>query len=381
MLSRPVLYGLLAVAFVSATGGGAYLAVRQNDAALRSAVASAVVEQATIDAVAITEVAPVVDETEAFIEDTTEEPASRAEEVALPEPAEPPVARSASQPKPPPAAPPPSAPAVATAARAEPELLIVPEPAIEPNAPNAPVEPSLEPAPERAEEPAWTDEPDWADLGEPWPEAEPEPIAAGATDPFDPPPFEPAREPGPFFDPDEAIPFLEELVVSADSVIGLQIETRVSSEDARVEDPVDARVTRDVLVGSEVAIPAGSRVLGSVVLVERGGKMSKEARIGVRFHTLVLADYTELPIVTETIYREGEGQGKQSASKIGGAAVSGAILGAIFGGRKGAIIGGAAGAGTGTAGVLTGDRNRTTFLPGMTLTVLLLEPVSVLVEQ
>ena len=367
MPSRPVLYGLLAVALVSATGGGAYLAVRQNDAALRSAVASAVAEPAALDAAAMTEVAPVVEETETFIEDTTEEPASRAQDVALPEPAELPVARSASPPTPPRAAPPP-APAVAPAARVESAPPIVPEPVVEPD---APAEPTLEPAPE----PTWTDAPDWANLGEPWPEAGPEPITAGVTE------FEPAREPDPFFDPDEAIPFLEELVVSADSVVGLQIETRVSSEDARVEDPVDARVTRDVLVGSEVAIPAGSRVLGSVVLVERGGKMSKEARIGVRFHTLVLADYTELPIVTETIYREGEGQGKQSASKIGGAAVSGAILGAIFGGRKGAIIGGAAGAGTGTAGVLTGDRNRTTLLPGMTLTVRLLEPVSVLVEQ
>lgn len=374
MLSRPVLYGLLAVAFVSAAGGGAYFAVRQNDAALRSAVSSAVAEHAAVDTAAITEAEAVVEETETFIEDTTEEPARRAADVALPEPVEPPVARSASPPTAPPAAPPPPAPAVAPVARAEPEPPIIPEPAVEPD---APVEPWLEPA----EEPAWTDEPAWADFGEPWPAAAAEPIAAGATDPFDAPSFEPTRETNPFFDPDEAMPFLEELVVSADSVIGLQIETRVSSEDARVEDPVDARVTRDVLVGSEVAIPAGFRLRGSVVLVERGGKMNKEARIGVRFHTLVLADYTELPIITETIYREGEGQGKQSAAKIGGAAVSGAILGAIFGGRKGAIIGGSAGAATGTAGVLTGDRNRTTFLPGMTLTVRLLEPVSVLVEQ
>ena len=65
----------------------------------------------------------------------------------------------------------------------------------------------------------------------------------------------------------------EELVVSADSVLGLRIESTVSSEVAKIEDPVEARVTRDVRVGSEIAIPAGSRVLGSVMQVERGGKV------------------------------------------------------------------------------------------------------------
>ena len=55
-----------------------------------------------------------------------------------------------------------------------------------------------------------------------------------------------------------------EVTVPADSVIGLQIETALSSETAHVEDRVDARVTRDVMRRGRVAIPAGSRVLGSV---------------------------------------------------------------------------------------------------------------------
>src|SRR5580765_6283108 len=84
----------------------------------------------------------------------------------------------------------------------------------------------------------------------------------------------------------------EELVVSADSVIGLQTENRISSETARVEDRVEARVTRDVKVSDHVAIPAGSRAIGSVMQVERGGKFKEKARLGIRFHTLVLADGT-----------------------------------------------------------------------------------------
>jgi hypothetical protein len=173
----------------------------------------------------------------------------------------------------------------------------------------------------------------------------------------------------------------EELVVSADSVIGLRIESTVSSEVAKIEDPVEARVTRDVRVGSEIAIPAGARVLGSVTQVERGGKMKNAARIGVRFHTLVLADHTRLPMQTEAIYREGASPGNESAAKVGGAAVGGAILGAIIGGGKGAAIGGSVGAAGGTAAVMAGGRNPAILASGTSLTVHLSKPVTIIVER
>ena len=173
----------------------------------------------------------------------------------------------------------------------------------------------------------------------------------------------------------------EELVVSAESVIGLRIESTVSSEVAKIEDPVEARVTRDVRVGSEIAIPAGSRVLGSVTQVERGGKMKTAARIGVRFHTLVLADNTRMPVQTEAIYREGKSPGQESAAKVGGAAVGGAILGAIIGGGKGAAIGGAVGAAGGTGAVMAGGRNPAVLASGTSLTVRLSQPVTIVVER
>src|SRR5207248_4312480 len=94
-------------------------------------------------------------------------------------------------------------------------------------------------------------------------------------------------------------PTFEELVVSANSVIGLQTETKLTSETARVEDRVEARVTRDVKVGDKVAVPAGSRAIGAVTQVERGGKFKEQARLGIRFHTLVLADGTRMPMSTE----------------------------------------------------------------------------------
>ncbi len=174
---------------------------------------------------------------------------------------------------------------------------------------------------------------------------------------------------------------LEELVVTANSVIGLQLDGTITSDRASVEDRVEARVVRDVRVGNEVAIPAGARALGSVMLVERGGKFKDRARLGIRFHTLVLADGTRLPITSETIFRNGDAPGNASAAKIGGGAVAGAILGAIVGGAKGAAIGAGAGAGGGTAAVMASDAKAATFPSGTEVTARIISPVTVTVER
>ena len=164
-------------------------------------------------------------------------------------------------------------------------------------------------------------------------------------------------------------------------MIGLQIDTFVTTDLAEVEDDVAARVTRDVTVDRRVAIPAGSVVNGSVVLVEQGGSLRGTARLGVRFHTVVLDDGVEVPIATETVYREGGSRGRDNAAKIGGGAVAGAVLGAIFGGGRGAAIGGAAGAAGGTAAAAAGNAEAATLPAGATLTVRLSRPSSVSVAR
>lgn len=164
-------------------------------------------------------------------------------------------------------------------------------------------------------------------------------------------------------------------------MIGLQLETRLSSETAHVEDRVEAKVTRDVRVGDKVAIPAGAHAIGTVMQVDRGGKFKERARLGIRFNQLVLADGTRVPISTETIYRDGDAPGNTSAAKVGGGAVGGAILGAILGGTKGAVIGGATGAGGGTAAVMAGGRSEVVLAPGTPMTVRVISPVTITTEK
>jgi hypothetical protein len=194
-------------------------------------------------------------------------------------------------------------------------------------------------------------------------------------------PERPVVEVAPEAPPPPPAPEFVELVIPADAVLGLQIDRTVSSELARVEDRVDARVTRDVRVGDRVAIPAGAVVHGSVMEVERGGKLKERAKLGIRFHTVVLADGTQLNIRTDSIVREGTSPAKGSAAKIGGAAAGGAILGAILGGGKGAVIGGSIGAAGGTAATMAGDRQPAVLPAGTTVTVRVQQPVTVTVEK
>lgn len=173
----------------------------------------------------------------------------------------------------------------------------------------------------------------------------------------------------------------DEVTVLADSVLGLRLDSTISSETARVEDRVNARLSRDVLVDGRVAFASGSRLEGVVTQVERGGKFKDRPRLGVAFSTLIMADGTRVAIQTDTIFRDGDAPSGQANAKVGGSAVVGAILGAMIGGKKGALLGSAAGAAGGAAAVAAGDRAEAVMTSGSSLTVRLIAPVTVLIER
>lgn len=234
-------------------------------------------------------------------------------------------------------------------------------------APPAPVAPRRT---ERARTPVDTRTPQRSAPAAPAHEPEPEPELEPRT--------EPAERPEPV---ERAEPRYLEVSVPAGTILGVRLSTAVSSETAEIEDRVEATVTRDVIAGGRVAIPAGTTVLGSVNEVTRGGKFKERARIGVRFHTLVLADGARETVRVDAIVREGDSPTRETAAKIGAGAVGGAIIGGIMGGKKGAILGGAAGAGAGTAAVAAGDRSIAAIAAGSPLSVRLGAPVRVTIER
>ena len=343
MIAKPVALGLLVATCVVAAGGGAYFAVRENAAATP---VSAVPQGPAVEA---DQPKPVA-ETEAVI------PLPAAQEV---ETSTPPARKVAAEKRP-------AITPRSESARSSPSKAATANPRATP----APVDRGSRPADAIAAPAPPVERPSSVAARDPGP------APTSATSPVAPLPDLTPSEP-----PPPPKPQIVEVVVPASSVVGLKVETSLSSETARVEDRVEARVTRDVMADGRLAIPAGTRVLGDVTLVERGGKMKDKARLGVRFHTLVLADGSHVPLRTDAIMREGSSPGAESARKIGGAAIGGAIIGAIVGGAKGAAIGGATGAGAGSAVVMAGDRNAATLPSGTVVTVRLNSPVSIDVEK
>jgi hypothetical protein len=182
-------------------------------------------------------------------------------------------------------------------------------------------------------------------------------------------PLEPAR------------PQFEELTVPRDTVIGIRLDSPISSDTARVEEKVTGRVTRDVIADGHTAVSSGARVEGVVASVDRGGKFRDRPRLGVRFQSLVLADGTRVPIQTETIFREGDSPTGSAATKVGAGAAVGGILGAVLGGKKGAAIGATVGAAGGTGAVMAGSPATVMLSAGTPLTVRLTAPLTVSIQK
>jgi len=339
MFSRSIGIGLLVAGCLTAGAGGAYLATHDSADATPAVSASQPAGPA----------AP----------DTAAQPVAETEAVVRPEekpsvPAESPTA-------------PVEAPAPRVA-RPEPASTRTSAPPRREKQPAASTRPAAERAPVQKREPDVRGE---------------EPIApVEAPKVISPlPAAEPAARVEPATPAAPAVPQFEEIVLPSATVIGLEVETPLTSERAQVEDRVDARVTRDVYVDGRLVIPSRSRMIGAVTLVERGGKLKERARLGVRFHTLVLDGGRQVAMRTETIMREGEPPSGESSKKIGGAAIGGAVLGAIIGGGKGAVLGGAAGAAGGTAAVMAGGRNPATLAAGTIVTARLSGPAAIEVEK
>ncbi len=337
MPSKPLAFGLLLAACIVAAAGGAYIATRQNAALVPAEPVEAAAQAANTPAA--TSQAPGQPAAQVL-------PSMRNEPLTSPAASPSPSARKTSVP--------------ATRSVVSPPRVETAPPAV----------PDYDPRQEAA---AGAQAKPWPNSGTVTP--------AATTQPQGPPPV-PVEAAAPSRDVQEPqTPQTEELIVPADSVLGLQLETSLNSERAQIEDRVDAKVTRDVRVGNRVAIPAGTRAIGSVVMVGRGGKVKDRASLAIKFNTLVLADSTRLAINTDAVYREGESPASKSAAKIGGAAVGGAILGAILGGGKGAAIGGSIGAAGGTTAVMAGDRATVVLPAGTLVTVRMLSPVAVFVEK
>lgn len=156
--------------------------------------------------------------------------------------------------------------------------------------------------------------------------------------------------------------------------IPLRLDQGISSRSARPEDRVEASVAQSVLHSGLVAIPAGTRVLGTVLRVEPAERPSRAGHLELSFDSLVMDDGRRADIHARVVSLGEEGLDKR---KAGLGALIGGILGAVVDGKKGAVIGGILGGG----GAVVASKGEDVELPAGTLLTLRLERPAMLVRR
>jgi len=166
------------------------------------------------------------------------------------------------------------------------------------------------------------------------------------------------------------------LTVGAGETIDVQFRQTLSSHTSEVGQPFQARVTKPVLVGEKLVIPAGATIHGRVIEAEPAKKIGGRARLALDFETLSLTNGATYPIAA-AFFQTGKSQTGKDAAIIGGATLGGAVLGKQVGGDTGTIIGAVAG-GIGGAFAAKKTKGKPVEVPAGTEMILeLTQPVTI----
>ena len=156
-----------------------------------------------------------------------------------------------------------------------------------------------------------------------------------------PPPVQSAPPPPP--PPPQPVP----VQVAAGTTITIRMIDGVDSSVNKAGEVFHASLDAPIVVGDNVVVPKGADVYVRLTSASSAGKMTGQSELKLALAKLEFQGQS-YPLVSSTYSETGKSRGKDTATKIGGGAALGAIIGAIAGGGKGAAIGAAAGGGAGT---------------------------------
>jgi len=135
--------------------------------------------------------------------------------------------------------------------------------------------------------------------------------------------------------------------VPAGTHLTVRVGSELSSGTAKVGQKFDASLSRDLVVDGKTLAKAGTPVKGKVTYVKSSGRLHEPGELTLRLTSIEL-NGKMTPISTSSYHAKGKSHTKSNATKIGGGAAAGALIGGLAGGGKGALIGTAVGAGAGT---------------------------------
>jgi len=129
-----------------------------------------------------------------------------------------------------------------------------------------------------------------------------------------------------------------------------------------------------------VVAPRGTTVHGQLTQASSAGRFEGSSQLTLELTDIIINGNAH-PMVTREFEMKGQGEGSETAKKVGGGAGLGALIGGIAGGGTGALIGLGAGAAGGTA-VAASRKGENLVIPSESLLEFRLEqPVSLPVGQ
>jgi hypothetical protein len=156
-----------------------------------------------------------------------------------------------------------------------------------------------------------------------------------------------------------------EITIPAGQSFLVRMIDGVDSSKNQVGDVFHASLETDLYIRDSLVARKGTDVYGRLAEVKEAGHLSGSAELQLELIRIVI-DGHDYPLVSSDYSLKGQGRGSDTAKKVGGGAVVGAIIGAIAGGGKGAAIGAGVGSATG-AGVQVFTRGKQVKVPSETL--------------
>lgn len=188
------------------------------------------------------------------------------------------------------------------------------------------------------------------------PAYQPGPSQANNTPP--PPPVQAAPPPPPQ-------PVVRDVTIPAGTVIPVRITETLDSKTAQTNDAFHGALAADLGTQGVIALRRGAPVVGRIVEAREAAHFKGQSMLSLEL-TDIQRGGQKIPVTTDAYVKQGAARGKNTATKAGGGAAFGAIIGALAGGGKGAAIGGLAGAAAGT-GVNAATRGEQTVIQTETL--------------
>jgi len=156
-----------------------------------------------------------------------------------------------------------------------------------------------------------------------------------------------------------------EVTIPAGQSLLVRMIDGVDSSKNHVGDVFHASLETDLYANNMLVARKGTDIYGRLAEAQQAGHLAGSAELQLELIRVVI-DGRDYPLVSSDYSLKGKGRGSDTAKKVGGGAVVGAIIGAIAGGGKGAAIGAGVGSAAG-AGVQVFTRGQQVKVPSETL--------------